>query len=67
MKRKVSENMVNEIGFPLFQNFSFFFGLVAPGLPGCLWTFSHCGKQGLLFVAAGRLLTAVASVAERKI
>ena len=28
---------------------------------------SRCVKQGLLFVAAGRLLTAVASVAERKV
>ena len=68
MKRKVSENMVNEIGFPLFQNFSFFFGLVAPGFPGCSWTFSSCGKQGLIFVAVGRLLIAVASlVAEHRV
>ena len=62
MKRKVSENMVNEIGFPLFQNFSFFFGLVAPGLPGCLWTFSSCGKQGLHSLVVCGLLNAEASL-----
>ena len=59
MKRKVSENMVNEIGFSLFQNFSFFFWSGCTGsswLPGDflqLWQaphrggFSCCRARGL--------------------
>ena len=33
------------------------------GLHGCVPAFSSCGEQGLLFIAAGRLLTVVASLA----
>ena len=32
------------------------------GLRCYVWAFSGCGEQGLLFVAACRLLTAVASL-----
>ena len=35
--------------------------LVALGLPCCVWAFSSCGEQGLLFVAVCGLLIAVAS------
>lgn len=34
--------------------------MAIPGPRCCLWAFSSCGKQGLLFVAAHRLPTAVA-------
>ena len=37
------------------------FGVVQ-GLCCCVWTFSSCGKQGLLFVAVGRLLIVLASL-----
>ena len=36
--------------------------LAALGLRCCVWAFSSCGKQGLLFVAVRRLLIAVASL-----
>ena len=38
----------------------FYLSMAAPGL---LWTSSSCGKQGLFFVAACKLLTVVASLA----
>ena len=44
----------------LFGFFSFF--LAALGLHCCAQAFSSCGERGLLFVAVGRLLTAVASL-----
>ena len=40
----------------------FFFFLAALGLSCCVWSFSSCGEQGLLFVAERRLLIAVASL-----
>ena len=43
--------------FNLFKKF-----LAVLGLCCCMWTFSSCGKQGLLFVAVHRFLIAVASL-----
>ena len=36
--------------------------LVALGLRCCMWAFSSCGEQGLLFIVARGLLVAVASL-----
>ena len=36
--------------------------LAVLGLPCCVWAFSSCGEQGLLFVAVHGLLIAVASL-----
>ena len=42
--------------------------LAALGLRCCLWAFSSCGEQGLLFVVVHRFLIAVASlVAEHEL
>ena len=42
--------------------------LVTLGLCCCVWAFSSCSKQGLLFIAARRLLIAVASlIAEHRL
>ena len=41
----------------------FFFFLAALGLCCCVWAFSSCGEQGLLYVAVHGLLVAVASLA----
>ena len=38
--------------------------LAALGLHCCVWVFSSCGEQGLLFVAVSGLLIAVASLVE---
>ena len=35
--------------------------MAALGLRCCVWTFSSCGKRGLLFLAVRGLLTVVAS------
>ena len=47
------------IYFILFYLFLF---VAALGLRCCLWAFSSCGEQGLLFVAVRGLLIAVASL-----
>ena len=39
--------------------------MAALGLRCSTWAFSSCGEQGLLFVVARRLLTAVASLERR--
>ena len=36
--------------------------MAALGLRCCMWAFSSCGEQGLLFVAVRRLLIEVASL-----
>ena len=36
--------------------------MAALGLRCCMWAFSSCGEQGLLFVAVCRLLIEVASL-----
>ena len=36
--------------------------MAALGLRYCMWAFSSCGKQGLLFVGVRGLLIAVASL-----
>ena len=36
--------------------------MAALGLRCCVWAFSSCGEQGLLFVAVSGLLIAVASL-----
>ena len=36
--------------------------MAALGLHCCVWAFSSCGEQGLLFVAVPGLLIAVASL-----
>ena len=36
--------------------------LAALGLCCCVWAFSRCGEQGLLFLAVRELLIAVASL-----
>ena len=49
--------------FLFFSVFSFFhLFLAALGLHCCVWAFSSCSKQGLLFVAVHRLLIAVSSL-----
>ena len=62
--------------YTLYSNSTFFFFffflilffLAALGLRCCVWAFSSCGKQGLLFVAVRGLLIAVASlVAEHRL
>ena len=47
--------------------FQFFFKIIylflaALGLCCCTWAFSSCSERGLLFVAVGMLLIAVASL-----
>ena len=50
----------------IFKINLFILFLVALGLCCCMWAFSSCGEQGLLFVAVRGLLIAVAPlVAER--
>ena len=50
-----------------FVCFVFLF-LAALGLHCCVWAFSSCGEQGLLFVVVHGLLIAVASlVVEHKL
>ena len=46
--------------FVCFDKLIYLF-LAALGLRCCTWAFSSCGERGLLFVAAGSLLIAVAS------
>ena len=41
---------------------SIYLFLAALGLRCCVWAFSNCCKQGLLFIAVRRLLIAVASL-----
>ena len=49
--------------FCVFFCFSFFFSfLAALGLRCCVWAFSSCSEQGLLFVAVHGLLIAVPSL-----
>ena len=38
--------------------------LAALGLRCCVWAFSSCGKQGLLFIVVRGLLITVASLGE---
>ena len=48
--------------FVLFFKFIFIYLFFAVlGLRCCVWAFSSCGEQGLLFVAVHGLLTAMAS------
>ena len=42
--------------------FYYYLFLAALGLRCCVWAFSSCGKQGLLFVVVRGLLIAVASL-----
>ena len=42
--------------------FIYLFFLAALGLCCCLWAFSSCGEQGLLFIMVHGLLIAVASL-----
>ena len=46
----------------IFYLYIYFFFVAALGLCCCVWTFSSCGEQGLLFVAVRRLLIVVASL-----
>ena len=51
--------------FLIFSNFILFYLfllLAVLGLRCCTWTFSSCGKQGLLLVVVHGLLTVVASL-----
>ena len=43
------------------------FFLAALGLHCFVWAFPSCGKQGLLFMAALRLLIAVASLVKQRL
>ena len=56
----VSEGFVVVVFFNFIYLFIYF--LAALGLHCCVRPFSSCGKWGLLFVAACRLLIAVASL-----
>ena len=40
--------------------------MAALGLRCCMWAFSSCGEQGLLFVAVCGLLIAVVSLAAER-
>ena len=46
----------------IFKKIYFILFLAALGIRACVWAFSGCGEQGLLFVAVHRLLIAVASL-----
>ena len=46
----------------VFKNKFIYLFLAALGLRCCAWAFSGCGERGLLFVAVGGLLIAVASL-----
>ena len=48
--------------FPPIHDSHLFLLLAVLGLHCCLWAFSSCGKQGLLFVVVCRLLIVVASL-----
>ena len=48
--------------FFFFNKFILFTFLAAFGLHCCARAFSSCGERGLLFIAVGGLLTAVASL-----
>ena len=45
-----------------FFRLLFCFLLAAPGLHCCLWAFSSCSEQGLLFIAVCRFIIVVASL-----
>ena len=47
-------------GFFFLKFILFYLFLAALGLRCCVWAFSGCGEQGLLFVAVHGLLVAVA-------
>ena len=46
----------------IYIYFYYYLFLAALGLRCCVWAFSSCGKQGLLFVVVRGLLIAVASL-----
>ena len=46
----------------IYYVYLFLIFLAALGLRCCVWAFSSCGKEGLLFVAVHRLLIVVASL-----
>ena len=46
----------------IISSLLFIYFLPALGRRCCVWTFSSCSEQGLLFVAVRRLLFAVASL-----
>ena len=45
-----------------FSSLFIYLFLAVLGLCCCVWAFSSCHERGLLFVAVGRLLAAVASL-----
>ena len=47
----------------LKNEFIYYLFLATLGLCCCVWAFSSCGEQGLLFVAVHGLLISVASLA----
>ena len=54
--------------FSFFKNKFIYLFLAVLGLRCCMWAFSSCGEQGLLFVVVCGLLIAVASlVAEHRL
>ena len=53
------------LGFKKKKIYLYIFLLLAVlGLRCCVWAFSSCGNQGLLFVVVHGLLVAVASLVE---
>ena len=55
--------MLDRVFFFFFLiNLFYLFILAVLGLCCCVWTFSSCSEQGLLFVAVRGLLIAVASL-----
>ena len=58
--------LVETLGFSFFNKFIYFIYLFLAelGFHCCVWFFSSCGKQGLLFVVVRRPLIAVTSPVE---
>ena len=59
---KLEFRFKSQISFFFFFIFYLFLFLATLGLCCCVWAFSNCGKQGLVFVAVRSFLTVVASL-----
>ena len=57
-----SLSALTEVAKLFISFFKIYLFWAALGLRCCLWAFSSCGKQGLLFVVVRGLLIAVASL-----
>ena len=64
-ERSITHLFLGKYPFISFLKITCYLFLVVLGLCCCSWAFSSCDEQGLLFVAVSRLLTLVASFAEK--